>query len=60
MPGVHAWLLDVAHCLEPDAPDAPTRRAGATVRGEVERRLQALPTYFPGETVPTWLTAKAE
>jgi hypothetical protein len=51
----HAWLVDIAHCLEPDAPDAPLRREGACVRGEVEALLTAVPTRFPDDRVPAWL-----
>jgi hypothetical protein len=55
----HAWLLDLARCLEPDALEAPRRRDGPTVRREVEALLTALPTRFPAGRVPTWLQEKA-
>jgi hypothetical protein len=55
----HAWLLDLAHCLEPDAAEAPRRRDGPTVRREVEALLTALPTRFPAGRVPTWWEEKA-
>jgi hypothetical protein len=59
---VHAWLVDLAHELEPDALDAldaPRRRDGAAVRWEVERRLETLPSRFPTGRVPDWLQEKA-
>jgi hypothetical protein len=56
---VHGWLLDLARCLEPEPPEAPTRRAGATVRWEVERLLETLPGRFPTGRVPVWLQEKA-
>ena len=56
---VHTWLVDLAHGLEPDALDAPTRRDGATVRREVERLLETLPNRFPIGRVPSWLQEKA-
>ena len=51
----HAWLVDIAHCLEPDAPDAPLRREGARVRQEVEALLAAVPARYPAGQVPAWL-----
>jgi hypothetical protein len=56
---VHGWLLDLARCLEPEPPEAPTRRAGAAVRQEVERLLETLPGRFPTGRVPVWLQEKA-
>jgi hypothetical protein len=56
---VHAWLVDLAHSLAPDALAAPRRRDGATVRQEVERLLEALPSRFRTGRVPTWLQEKA-
>jgi hypothetical protein len=56
---VHAWLVDLAHGLEPDALDAPGRRDGAAVRREVERVLETLPSRFPTGRVPAWLQEKA-
>jgi hypothetical protein len=53
---IHVWLLDLAHCLDPDT-SAP--RSGAIVRREVERLLEALPTRFPAGQVPTWLQEQA-
>ncbi len=55
----HAWLVDLARCLEPDAASAPERRDGASVRQEVEARLEALPARYPTGRVPTWLQEKA-
>jgi hypothetical protein len=55
----HRWLLDLAHGLEPEPPEAPTRRDGAAVRREVERLLDTLPGRFPGGRVPDWLQEKA-
>jgi hypothetical protein len=55
----HTWLLEVAHGLEPDALDAPTRRDGAAVRREVERLIESLPERFPTGRVPSWLQEKA-
>jgi hypothetical protein len=54
----HAWLLDLARCLEPDADGGPARRDGATVRREVEALLDALPARYPGGRMPTWLEEK--
>jgi hypothetical protein len=51
----HAWLLDLAHCLEPDAADAPDRRDGMSVRREVETLLDALLARYPGQRAPSWL-----
>jgi hypothetical protein len=56
---VHAWLVDLAHGLEPDALDAPSRRDGAAVRRAVEQVLEALPSRFPTGRVPPWLQEKA-
>jgi hypothetical protein len=56
---IHSWLLDLAHGLAPDAVDAPTRRDGAAVHREVERRLQTLPSRFPTGRVPAWLQEQA-
>jgi hypothetical protein len=55
----HAWLVDLAHRLAPDAVDAPTRRDGAAVRREVEQQLETLPSRFPTGRVPTWLEEQA-
>jgi hypothetical protein len=55
----HCWLLALAHGLAPDAVDEPTRRAGASVRQEVERLLESLPGRFPTGRVPSWLQEKA-
>jgi hypothetical protein len=56
---VHGWLLDLARCLEPEPPEAPTRRTGAAVRQEVERLLETLPERFPAGRVPVWLQEQA-
>jgi hypothetical protein len=56
---VHGWLLDLARGLEPEPPEAPTRRAGTAVRQEVEQLLEALPGRFPSGQVPAWLRQKA-
>jgi hypothetical protein len=52
---VHAWLVDLAHGLEPDALDAPRRRDGAAVRREVERVLETLPGRFPAGRWSRWV-----
>jgi hypothetical protein len=51
----HAWLLELAHGLEPDSADAPSRRDGVSVRQAVERLLDAAPAHYPAQRVPTWL-----
>jgi hypothetical protein len=56
---VHGWLRDLACCLEPEPLEAPTRRAGASVRREVEQLLGTLPERFPTGRVPGWLQEKA-
>jgi hypothetical protein len=55
----HTWLVDLAHTLEPDPVDAPTRRQGTTMRQQVERLLETLPGRFPPGRVPSWLQEKA-
>jgi hypothetical protein len=55
----HTWLVDLAHTLEPDPVDAPTRREGTTMRQQVERLLETLPGRFPPGRVPSWLQEKA-
>ena len=51
----HAWLRELAHCLDPDPADAPVRRDGASVRQEVERLLDTLPARSPAQRAPLWL-----
>jgi hypothetical protein len=50
-----AWLIKLAHALDLDPTDTPSRRAGPTVRREVERLLDTVPRRFPAQHVPRWL-----
>jgi hypothetical protein len=52
----HGWLLDLAHCLDPDA---AASRDGAAVRRQVETLLDDLPARYPDHPVPAWLVDKA-
>jgi hypothetical protein len=53
----HGWLCEIAHRLEPPAPDAPTPApTGAQVRQRVESYLDELARARSEGRVPAWLT----
>lgn len=57
----HGWLCEIAHRLEPPAPDAPEPPpTGAQVRQRVESYLDEVATAAADGRVPAWLERPVE